>query len=157
MMPQASQEAAAVPQGLENLNDIVVPEPVSLVPQSVGWIILAVVIMAVLATWAVLAWRRYRRNAYRREALAQVESTPLNALPALVKRVALAAAPRAQVAALTGDDWLAFLDRTYGGDVFTNGPGRPLAALSFEPAAIDQRSAADLRHLVALWIRKHHV
>jgi hypothetical protein len=99
MVPQP-QEAAA-PQTLEGLADIVVPEPVSLTPQTAGWIILGVIVIALLATVAVLAWRRYRRNAYRREALALVESTPLIALPALVKRVALAAAPRTEVASLT--------------------------------------------------------
>jgi hypothetical protein len=150
------QEAAGA-QALEGLNDIVVPEPVSLLPQAPGWIALGVFIIALLVTIAVLAWRRYRRNAYRREALALVESTALDSLPALVKRVALAAAPRAEVASLTGDDWLAFLDRTYGGDGFTNGPGRALAALSFQPAALDQRSSAALRQLVATWIRKHRV
>lgn len=155
MVPQP-QEAAA-PQTLEGLADIVVPEPVSLMPQTVGWIVLGVIVIALLATVAVRAWRRLRRNAYRREALALVESTPLIALPALVKRVALAAAPRTEVASLTGDAWLTFLDRTYGGDGFTNGPGRLLATVSFSPAPDDQRSSADLRNLVAIWIRKHRV
>ncbi|KPK14138.1 MAG: hypothetical protein AMJ67_16675 [Betaproteobacteria bacterium SG8_41] len=155
MTLQAQQAAGA--QALEGLNDIVVPEPVSLLPQAPGWIALGVVAIALLVTFAVLALRRYRRNAYRREALMLVEATPLDSLPALVKRVALAAAPRAEVASLTGDDWLAFLDRSYGGDGFSDGPGRALASLSFEPSAIDQRSSADLRDLVATWIRKHRV
>ena len=156
MMVLQTQEAAA-PRTLEGLNDIVIPAPVSLMPQTVGWIIPGVIVIAVLATVAVLAWRRYRRNAYRREALALVESTPLIALPALVKRVALAAAPRTEVASLTGDEWLSFLDKAYGGDGFTNGPGHALATLSFSPAPDDQRASAPLRNLVALWIRKHRV
>ena len=156
MMVFPPQEAAA-PQTLEGLNDIVVPDPVSLMPQTVGWIILGAIVVAVLVTFTVLAWARYRRNAYRREALALVESTPLAALPALVKRVALAVAPRTDVASLTDDAWLAFLDRTYGGTGFSSGPGRPLASLSFDPAVPDQRESEDLRQLVALWIRNHRV
>jgi hypothetical protein len=53
MVPQP-QEAAA-PQTLEGLADIVVPEPVSLTPQTAGWIILGVIVIALLATVAVLA------------------------------------------------------------------------------------------------------
>lgn len=156
MMAFPPQEAAA-PQTLEGLNDIVVPDPVSLMPQTAGWIILGAIVVAVLVTFTVLAWARYRRNAYRREALALVESTPLAALPALVKRVALAVALRTDVASLTDDAWLAFLDRTYGGTGFSSGPGRPLASLSFDPAAPDQRESEDLRRLVAVWIRNHRV
>ena len=156
MMPFGIQEAQAPPT-LEGLNDVVVPEPVSLMPQSIGWVVLGVAVLAVLGVVALLVWRRHRRNAYRRAALAQVQATPLVALPALVKRVALAAAPRAEVAALTGEAWLAFLDRTYGGNGFTNGPGRALASLSFDPAAADEQSAAELRRLVALWIGRHRV
>ena len=151
-----AQEATAQ-QTLEGLNDIVVPEPVSLMPQTMGWIVLGVVIITMLATWAALAWRRHQRNAYRREALALLETTRPQALPALVKRVALAAAPRTEVASLTGDSWLAFLDSSYGGHGFSNGPGRALATLSFAPAAPDAGVPADLHDLVALWIRKHRV
>ena len=156
MMALHTQEVSAQ-RALESLNDIIVPEPVSLMPQTAGWLVLCFVIVAALTAWAVLARRRYRRNAYRREALAIVDSTPLTELPALVKRVALAAAPRTEVAALTGDAWLVFLDRTYGGDGFSNGPGRLLATVSFEPVPDDLRASADLRNLTALWIRKHRV
>jgi hypothetical protein len=90
MMPLAIQEAQPSPV-LEGLNDIVVPEPVSLVPQTLGWAVVAVAVIALLAVGALLAWRRHRKNAYRRAALALVDTTPLSALPALVKRVALAA------------------------------------------------------------------
>ena len=151
-----AQEASA-PQALEGLNDIVVPEPVSLVPQTAGWIVLGVVIIAALTAWAAFAWRRYRRNAYRREALDLLDTTPPQELPALVKRVALAATPRTEVASLTGDPWLEFLDRTYGGNGFSNGPGRALATLSFAAAAPDAGVPGELHDLVALWIRKHRV
>lgn len=156
MIPLALQDAQAAPI-VEGLNDIVVPAPVSMMPQTIGWVVLGAI--AVLTVVAAVLWarRRYVRNAYRREALAVLDQTPLAALPALVKRVALAAVPRTEVAALTGDAWLAFLDRTYGGRGFTSGPGKALASVSFDPAAADERSAADLRQLVARWIRRHRV
>jgi hypothetical protein len=156
MKPLGMQEAQGSPT-LEALNDIVVPEPVSLVPQTVGWVVVGVAAIALIGVVVLLAWRRYRSNAYRRAALALVDTTPLDALPALVKRVALATAPRSEVAALTGEAWRTFLDRTYRGNGFTAGPGRALASVSFDPAALDEQSSADLRRLVARWIRRHRV
>jgi Ca-activated chloride channel family protein len=148
----------APPQAIEGLNDIVVPESIALVPQTVGWVILLAVAIGAVVAAGIALRRRYLRNAYRREALALVPSTPLPELPALVKRVALAAAPRTEVAAPTGDAWLAFLDRTYGGTSFSQGPGRMLATLSFAPLPDDRSGSADeLRALVSLWVRKHRV
>ena len=72
-------------------------------------------------------------------------------LPALVKRVALQAWPREQVASLTGADWLAFLDESYGGDGFANGPGRCLSDLAYGGG-----DGADAAVLVREWIRRHH-
>lgn len=156
MMPLVIQEAQSSPV-LEGLNDLVVPEPVSMMPQTVGWVVVCMAVLAVFGVLGFRIWQRHRENAYRRAALALVDTTPLTALPALVKRVVLAAAPRSDTASLTGDAWLAFLDRSYGGDGFTRGPGRALAAASFDPAATGKHAPAELRHLVALWIRKHRV
>ena len=146
-----------IQQALEGLNDVVAPEPVSLVPRTVGWWVLAAVVVTTLVALTALAWQRYRRHAYRRAALAMVESTPLTELPALLKRVALAAAPRTDVASLTGDAWLAFLDRTGGGVDFTNGPGRKLASVSYAPAPEDSATVTELRTLAARWVRTHRV
>ena len=48
------------------------PEPVSLFPATVGWIWSGLA-LAVLCGWAIYRWRaRYRANAYRRAALAEL-------------------------------------------------------------------------------------
>ena len=108
---------------LSQLADIVQPAPVSWRPQTVGWEVLGA-LLAVLALW--LAWRGARwwwRNRYRRQALAELkqlesnwQADPVNAgpqllaaLPALVKRCALAAWPREQVASQSGAEWAQFL------------------------------------------------
>src|SRR5262245_48254962 len=78
-----------------------------------------------------------------------------SALALLVRRTALAAFPRQQVASLAGPAWLAFLDRTYGGQEFSQGPGQILGLAPYEP----QRSISDMRPLIDLvrrWIRTHH-
>ena len=72
-----------------------------------------------------------------------------------MKRTALACRPRVEVAALTGDAWLRFLDESYGGDGFTRGAGRALTALAYE--ASPEVDGDALVPLVRDWIRKHDV
>jgi len=95
----------------------------------------------------------------RRAALGRDDSRDVtSALALLVRRTALAAFPRQEVASLAGPAWLAFLDRSYGGDGFSHGAGRVLSLSPYEP----QRSGAggaDMRPLIDLvhrWIRNHH-
>ena len=118
---------------LSHLADIAMPPPIAWWPPAPGWWILAVALAAAIAILACGAIRRYRRNAYRRIALAELAGirptdvpASLMAISAVLKRVALVAYPRSEVASLTGAAWLAFLDRTAGTDAFTKGPAAGL-------------------------------
>ena len=121
----------------------------------------------------VVVVRRRRRiaNRYRREALdalaviesdvrvREVRAEALARLPELLKRVALSAVSRADVASLTGERWLSFLDTGYDGDGFTRGPGRLLPTLAYRSSdsleAISHQEACDLVELARLWIGSH--
>jgi C4-dicarboxylate-specific signal transduction histidine kinase len=106
---------------LRQMADIALPPPVSMMPATWGWAVLAglVVLVLVFALWLWL--RRRAQNRYRREALAELavleatlsgeteRRTALSALPAIIKRTALAVWPREEVAALNGQAWLGFL------------------------------------------------
>lgn len=101
------QDAAS----LQNLRDIVVPEPPPLWPPAPGVVVLLVIALAVVIALALL-WRRARaRNAYRRAGIALLDTARTSRdVNVVLKRVALAAWPRPEVAPLYGDDWAAFLD-----------------------------------------------
>jgi hypothetical protein len=101
---------AATQTALEKLADIAVPAPVSWVPQTWGWAVLAAVALAA-CIWGFVRWRRRRKaNRYRLDALAELTKLQdVAGIPALLKRTTLAAWPREQVAALTGAQWVAFL------------------------------------------------
>ncbi len=152
------------PASLSRLHDIVVPEPLPWWPPAPGWIVLAVLALLAGVGLAWIRWRRWKRDAYRRAALTELDrigsdrTGGLAALPALIKRTALAAYPRAEVASLHGDAWLEFLDREGKTDRFSRGPGRLLPELSFRPGAaerIDERGATELLALTRDWIRTH--
>ncbi|MEP5516176.1 MAG: DUF4381 domain-containing protein, partial [Bauldia litoralis] len=69
----------------------------------------------------------------------------------ILRRTALAAFPRHDVAGLQGDAWLAFLDASYPGSGFSDGPGAVIARAPYEPAA----DAPGLAALATDWIRRH--
>jgi hypothetical protein len=155
---------APQPDPVAGLVDIPLPMPVSLWPQT--WP-LRIVLAVLAASLIVGAWwlvRRWIRNRYRREALSELTriegaidhaapAQTATALASLVRRTALAAFQREQVAALAGPAWLAFLDRTAGGNAFSEGAGRTLEIGAYRPKPVDAPAlAAIVRH----WIKAHH-
>lgn len=149
------------PQEVLRLRDIHAPPDPGLWPPAPGWWLLALVGLALLV-WATLALRRWlAHNRLQRRVLAELSAMATSEDPAraaaetsaLLKRVALARFSRREVAALAGEDWLAFLDRTGGDGRFRSGPGRPLAEASYAPPrALDVRPFIDLARD---WVRKN--
>jgi hypothetical protein len=161
---------AADPTSLEHLFDIVAPPPVPWWPPAPGWFVVGGVLL-MLGVWgAWRAWRRWRAAAYRRAALAEwrqlkaqaadpgPREAALRRVPELVKRTALAAFPRLEVASLSGEAWLRFLDRSGHTDAFTRGSGRVLSELAYDPklaARLNAVAVEDLFRTVRRWIRRH--
>ena len=125
--PPAAAAEPAAQASIVQLADVAVPAPVSWMPQTIGWQVLGVllVIAALVAAWRMV--RRYLRNRYRREALAEMRALEqrwegtadgaaklLAALPPLLKRCALAAWPREEVAGLSGQRWVDFMQARAG-------------------------------------------
>ena len=152
--------------GFPGWEEIDVPEAVSMAPQTVGWWVLVAVVV-VLTAWAVARWvRRYRANRYRRSALRELRALradspvpgALKALPSLLKRTALAAYPREEVASLTGGPWASFLARTCPGADFEGELGAVLERLSYrDPETVPPNTARRLLDAAEIWIRGHHV
>lgn len=145
-------------QLLDRMHDVVEPAAVSWLPQTDGWWVLLAwsLLLLVLAVLKLVQYRR--RNAYRREALAELGSITAAADPSaaaaiagLVKRTALTVFPRTEVAALYGDAWADFL-RTSGG----NDPEIDAAATAIARAAYAPDN--DMETIVRgaeRWIRRH--
>ena len=102
------------------LRDIHLPEPVSWWPPAPGWWLLLALSIALVATgWWLLA--RYRRRRVLRQLqqelqhiregyLQDKDAAVLGRLSVLLRRACLSFYPRHEVASLTGDDWLGFLN-----------------------------------------------
>lgn len=154
------------PGSLQNLNDILLPEPASLWPPAPGWYGVIAVLL-VLLTWGLFrALKAWRRNTYRREAKRELASILVHGgaaaaqIPPLLKRAALAAWPRQDVAGLNGPAWHAFLDRTAATDRFCSGAGKVLDRLSYGASGGYRPSQADIETLGAAsahWLKHHRV
>lgn len=145
---------------IEQLVELGLPAPVSYWPQTWGWGVLLGALVLALLVLGVRQWLRWRRDAYRREALARLNTlTDLRELPELLKRVALSMPLTVQehqsIPTLTGAHWQAFLQRHAGAPI-PEDLSQQLAALAYGaplPAAQHTQLLAQCK----AWVEQHHV
>jgi hypothetical protein len=125
------------------LRDLHLPEAIGWWPLAPGWwVLLALAVVALAYT----AWRLYKRwqfyapRRYALRELARFEAEYLEhrdpvalgkQLSELLRRGMLAYAPREEVAGLTGDDWLAWLDEGMPLPYFHTEGGKSLLDLPY--------------------------
>lgn len=151
MMPPSGDPLA----GLRPLHS---PPPVSWWPFAPGWWLLAALVLLL----SVLLFFGRRRTRVRRFALAELEALDAStgepaayvfSLAALLKRYALFCYPASGVEALTGEEWLRFLDEHGGKGAFGTGCGRVMGNDLFRPGMVADREG--LKKLARAWIRKN--
>lgn len=144
-----------------DLADIHLPPDPSWWPPAPGWWIVALLGLALAILAARFARQRLRARRWRRridDELTRIverhradgdDARLLADVSRLLRQVTHLLDPRA--AALTGADWLAFLDARGGGDAFTHGAGRVLASAPWQRAPqVDAPAlAAAARHWLA--------
>ncbi|HNP36887.1 MAG TPA: DUF4381 domain-containing protein [Woeseiaceae bacterium] len=141
------------------IRDLHLPDPVGWWPLAPGWWLL-VALAAVGLGWLLRRWfAAHRRHAARRYALRQLKSLGnayashgnavmlASQLSELLRRTMLAYAPRQDVAGLTGEDWLSWLDRGLDRSHFVAGDGRPLIEWPYRDPA-QQMARSDVAALL---------
>jgi hypothetical protein len=135
-------------------------------PLAPGWWVLIALLLLLLCAIGYFIYRRYRANAYRRQAADQLQGLHnkwlasgdsqifLGGMNALLKSVALEVFPRRDVASRSGADWVAFLNQTSAAD-----EDKPIFADDF--AAVAYSAEPPVRDCEALyrqagqWIGHH--
>lgn len=150
---------------LQNLHDIVVPGPVAWWPPAPGWYVLTALAATALLVFAWRAWKHWRRNRYRGQALRELarigrgeDGAELRRVPELLKRAALSAWPRESVASLVGPEWHRFLDETAGTDCFESGLGPVLDRLAYASGSARMPPVAESAAVLdaaRTWLKKH--
>lgn len=148
------------PFSLDRLRDIATHPPVSFWPPAPVWFF----VLALVIWWTSLAsikvWLRWKRDAYRRQALAELRmlaSGNIAELSSILKRVALVAYPRGKVASLSGHDWTDFLTTTCDKVDFTDFPENQIGIASFDPSVktLDANQWNRLTGHAERWIERH--
>ena len=138
------------PTSLDNLHDVVSPEPLSYWwPLASGMQFLAWMTAIALLYLGWCCYRNWLANAYRRAALDELGKDPQQ-LPAILKRVAIVSYGRETVASLSGDRWLAFLNEKVR-DCFDADACKQLLAASYGNESVE----AELQAAAIRWIRRH--
>ncbi|MDF1851561.1 MAG: DUF4381 domain-containing protein [Verrucomicrobiales bacterium] len=142
------------PNSLQNLHDLVAPAEISWWPLAPGWYGMATLLL-VAAIWLCFrAWKQWRRNAYRRAAMKQLEQAADGTEVAeILRRTALAFASRDEIASKTGDDWADWLASVFP-DPMPEEVRRSLGASLYQSQS-DPTALASLREYAAQWIRHH--
>ncbi|MCB1647472.1 MAG: DUF4381 domain-containing protein [Pseudomonadales bacterium] len=150
---------------IPKLRDLHLPTDIDSWPPAIGWWLLAAVAIGVAGFLLWKLWQYWRANSYRREgrkALLALKASHsetgdiqawLLAFNDLLKRVALTGYSREQVASLSGEAWVAFLDRTMGSHEFSMGAGQVLIDGSYKAEVSADVEA--LHQLGLQWISKH--
>lgn len=125
------------------LRDLHLPDPVGWWPLAPGWWFILLLVAGGLVYLAWLALEKWRHNAPRRFALRQLaryeveylqHRNPVTLgrqLSELLRRSMLAYAPRANVAGLTGEAWLQWLDSGMAVPYFHTEGGKSLLELPY--------------------------
>jgi hypothetical protein len=142
------------------LRDLHLPEVINWWPLAPGWWLVIAIAVAGLGYAIRLYLRKYARGAARRHALRQFNALTAefeqhhdavaftSHLSELLRRTMLAYAPRNEVAGLTGDAWLRWLDRDLDQARFQSAAGRKLLELPYRRPD-DEISALELVDVVA--------
>lgn len=141
------------------LKELPLPQPVSWMPQTVGWLVLAIIVLAVAAYFGWRRWQAYQADQYRRDALIrlkQMNAAQLHDLPELLRLAALSAGPRNQVASLRGSDWINWLNAHVDQPLFDEADSITLDTLAYTETTIAPEQARHLLDASENWLRGHH-
>lgn len=142
------------------IRDLHLPDAIGWWPPAPGWWLLAAFALAGLFVLLRRWLRTHSRGAVRRRALRELDRLLgefdehrdvvrfASAVSSLLRRAMLAYAPRAEVAGLTGDAWLHWLDRGLAHPQFVDGPGRRLLELPYRRPD-SELASAEIQGLVS--------
>ena len=143
--------------------EVTSPAAINWLPQTQGWLWLGLILLVLLGRYGWKRLQHWYRNRYRREAATRLQQlsdkadqgAPLTELNRLLKLTALAAFPREQVASLSGDDWVAFLNGQCSSPPFSEAHGQLLAVGTYTAAAIEVETWQTLVASALTWVQEH--
>jgi hypothetical protein len=162
---------------LSSLREIPTPADINWWPQTLGWQLLLLLAFCYLLYRVYGVFQKYISNAYRRAALAELmlididegsaelsqlsqpqlsEPSELSKIPHIIRKTALYAYDRKQVAPLIGKEWEHWLDQQCEHVSFSSNYSGLLAHLTYsDQIQISREQLLGLKSQVATWIKNH--
>lgn len=149
---------------LEGFVETTPPDMVSLIPSTLGWQIVYLLLAIFACKKLYGKYIEYKRNAYRRNALKvlngfKAKDLPLDVqrkLPALLRTTALFAYNREEISQITGKEWEIWLDQQCESCLFSTTFSGMLHALSFAPTInFTQQQTQGLIEQMIIWVESH--
>lgn len=148
-----------------SIGKLIEPEPIAYSFNTPGWYMVFSLLLLTALVIVFFQYRKYRKNAYRREAVKQIESlvqqntSVVYEINKHLKVMALGLFGRKKVASLFGLEWFTFLQSTMNVKV-------PDAKISFEEFSkalydssykLNETKENELVEFAILWVKNHHV
>ena len=146
------------------LADIHLPTGVADWPPAYGWWVLLAVLIILFLLGLRYQLKRRQQKQQQKALLEHIDHwekklkqgqgvSALAGLNTLLKRIALQYYPRQQVAHLSGQQWLAFLDKSVGMTSFVKGDGKLLETLPYQADMARDKRLAGLMVAVRQWTK----
>lgn len=132
---------------LAALKDIHLPDAIGWWPPAFGWWLLLILVLVVILLVLISVRKRWERMAPYRAAMKeferiaadyQLQKNPVKLsqqLSILLRRIAISIMPRKEVAGLTGELWLEYLDKLSGQTILCSDTGRQLLQAPYRAGA----------------------
>lgn len=148
------------------LNPIIDADPVQFSMDTIGWKIVFVLLLSALVVMIYKYYLHYKKNAYRRVAISKIKELSMDNKSSMsflisqimfeLKQTALKSYDRKIVAALEGEKWLQFLDKTIKKSTFTEHHNIIVSAIyKDEFKQNDSFNLNDFADMSINWIKNH--
>ena len=152
-------------QEVLQLRDIHLPGAPDFWPPALGWWLLFSIIFFV-SFWALLKTKKYKQSKKQHQVLfnrvteledqlrKDLSNETLAEFNILLRQLAVTYYPRAEIASLTGGDWLHFLDQSGKTDEFSRGAGRILIDAPYQSGQLQNLNIDEFIPLIRGWVSK---
>ena len=148
-----------------SFGNLIEPESISYSFNTPGWYLIFGLIFLAIIIIAFIQFRKYKKNAYRRQAIVKIENImeienrteSIFELNSLLKIVAIRIYGRSKVAALYGKQWFEFMAKSIKktGDIPTNNFDDFAITLYNKDFSLNETQYNSLIAFAILWIKNH--
>ena len=145
-----------------NIGELIEPEAINYSFDTLGWYFVAAGLFIAIFIFVSLRIRMYRRNAYRRQAIKQIEMlkdsdglSVIYEINKLIKITAIDLYGRLRVGSLHGAEWFDFLTMSMNSEADYNFEAFNQAL--YNPSISSLKSRNEFIEFACLWFTKHKV